>query len=75
MSVYQWINKEKSRYFTITVQKETQCGIVLKHSWGGMHSNRGGKKELSVSSEEEMQKFIAIMMKRRKSRGYELIQS
>jgi hypothetical protein len=73
MSVYQWINKEKSRYFTIIVKKEAQSEIVLKHSWGGIHSNRGGKKDLLVHSEDEMQRCITNMMKRRKSRGYEIV--
>jgi predicted DNA-binding WGR domain protein len=73
MSIYQWINKEKLRYYTITIQKESDREIVLNHSWGSIKSNRGGKKNLVTQSEEEVQQCIHKMMKRRKSRGYELI--
>jgi hypothetical protein len=41
--------------------------------WGGCYSNRGGKKNIFVRTEEEMNSFIIKMMKRRKSRGYELL--
>jgi len=71
--IYQWLNKEKSRYYVIDVQKDADDGIALKHSWGGCHSNRGGKKSLLVQSDEEIEKYIGQMMKRRKSRGYELV--
>jgi len=73
MSIYQWLNKEKSRYYTITIQKQSQNEIVLSHSWGGLNSNRGGRKNMLVQTEEELQKCISSMMKRRKSRGYEFI--
>lgn len=72
-NIYKWLNKEKSRYYTIAVQMQHPNEIVLSHSWGGCNSNRGGKKNLFVHTEEEAQNFIAKMMKRRKSRGYELI--
>jgi predicted DNA-binding WGR domain protein len=72
MSVYQWLNKEKARFFKITVQ-QSQDEIILNHVWGGCNSNRGGQKSLLVNTQEEAQKYIYLMMKRRKSRGYELI--
>lgn len=73
MNVYKWLNHEKSRYYTLTVKKEFQDEITIYHKWGGCNSNRGGNKNLSVKTEEEMQKLIIKMMQRRKSRGYELI--
>jgi len=72
-NIYQWINKEKSRYYVIDIQKEDIRGISINHAWGGCHSNRGGKKSLFVQNEEEIKKYINYMMKRRKSRGYELV--
>jgi len=72
-NIYKWLNREKSRYYTITVQKNGITNIVLNFSWGGCNSNRGGKKNIFVKTEEEVQCFINQMMKRRKSRGYELI--
>lgn len=72
-NIYKWLNKEKSRFYTISIQKHHDNEIILSHSWGSCTSNRGGKKNLFVSSEEEMTKFMFKMMKRRKSHGYELI--
>lgn len=72
-NIYKWLNKEKSRYYTIAVQAQHSNEIVLSHSWGGCNSKRGGNKNLFVQTEEEAQKLIAKMLKRRKTRGYELI--
>lgn len=72
MLIYQWLNKEKARYYRITVEKNGTHDIVLNHRWGSCHSNRGGKKNIFVRTQEEAQGFINKMMKRRKSRGYEL---
>jgi predicted DNA-binding WGR domain protein len=72
-NIYEWLNKEKSRYYTITVQKDGTSDIVLNFRWGGCNSNRGGKKNIFVQTEEEVKRYISNMMKRRKSRGYELI--
>lgn len=71
-NIYKWLNHDKSRYYTIAVEK-TDTDIVLNHQWGGCNNNRGGKKNILVTNKDEMQKCITQMMKRRKSRGYELI--
>lgn len=70
---YEWLNKEKSRFYRISIENNEYVGIMLKFRWGGCNSNRGGKKNVCMSSEEEVRVFMAKMMKRRKSRGYELI--
>jgi predicted DNA-binding WGR domain protein len=72
-NVYEWLNREKARYYKITVEKDGTNDIVLNHRWGGCNSNRGGRKNILVQTEEEVKKFIDKMIKRRKSRGYELI--
>jgi predicted DNA-binding WGR domain protein len=72
-NTYQWLNPIKSRYYTITVNKHGSNHIILNYKWGGCHSNRGGTKSISVQSEEEAQNYIKSMIKRRKSRGYQLI--
>lgn len=46
---------------------------VLDYHWGSCVSNRAGKKNILLCSEEEAKKTIEQMIKRRKSRGYELI--
>jgi hypothetical protein len=52
-TVYEWLNKEKSRYYTITVQKDGSSNIILNHRWGGCNSNRGGKKNILVPTEKK----------------------
>jgi hypothetical protein len=71
--VYEWINTEKLRYYTITLLKDEVNANVLYYQWGSCVSNRGGKKEIRVQSEEEAQEYIDKMKKRRKIRGYFLI--
>ena len=73
--IYQWLNIEKSRFYTITVNQYENSHIVLNYQWGGCHSNRGGKKSIFVFSEKKAQELINKMIKRRKSRGYQLIES
>lgn len=71
-NIYEWLNREKSRYYKIVVKPDVN-GIILNHDWGSSNSNRGSKKNIFVQTEEDVQKFIGKMMKRRKSRGYDLI--
>lgn len=73
MNIYQWLNKEKSRFYTIVVNRHGTNNIVLNYVWGSCNSNLGGKKNIKVNSEKEALTYIHKMMKRRKSRGYELI--
>lgn len=73
MHNYEWLNREKARYYKITVEQHGNNGISLNHDWGSCISNRGGKKNLQVQTKEEAEKLINKMMRRRKSRGYEFI--
>ncbi len=73
VQTFEWLNKAKSRYYTIDVQKDGTNNIVLAYRWGSCITNRGGKKDVLVQTQEEVQRFINLMIKRRKSRGYELI--
>jgi len=73
VKTYEWLNREKARYYRITIQKNGVRDIVLNYCWGGCNSNRGGKKNIFVQTEEEVQKFITLMMKRRRTRGYDLV--
>jgi len=73
MSIYEWVNKEKARFYKIIIKKEGNNRIVLDYQWGSCNTKRGGKKKLCVQSEDEAQKYITKMLKRRKSRGYMLI--
>ena len=72
MLTYQWLNRAKDRFYQITV-KQNGNDIILNYDWGSNNSNRGGKKSILLFSQEEVTKIIDKMMKRRKSRGYELI--
>jgi predicted DNA-binding WGR domain protein len=73
MLTYKWLNRAKDRFYQIVVIKNEAHGMVLNYHWGSCNTNRGGKKEISVCSQEEAQKTIDKLMKRRKARGYELI--
>lgn len=73
IQTYQWLNSAKERFYRIEVQKNDNQGMVLNYKWGSCNTNRGGKKNVFVSGEEEAHKTIQKMMKRRKSRGYELV--
>ena len=72
LKIYEWINKEKQRFYTITVYKKDDDSILLKYKWGAMHSNKGGNKDI-VATEHEAEHYITQMLKRRKYRGYELV--
>ena len=72
MLMYKWLNRTKEQFYEISVNDDGS-GIVLDYHWGSCNTNRGGKKSISVCSKEEAQKTIDQMMKRRKSRGYELV--
>lgn len=73
MLTYQWINNTKNRFYQITIKQNEITNIVFNYHWGSCRTNRGGKKSISLCSEEEAQKTIELLMKRRKSRGYELV--
>lgn len=73
MLIYKWINRTKDRFYQITIKQNESNGLVLNYHWGSCTTNRSGKKNIVLCSAEEAQKTISQMMKRRKSRGYELI--
>lgn len=72
MTKLKWLNKEKDRFYTMTLRKHEQETMV-NYAWGACHSNRGGQKSILVRDDEEVVKHINYMLKRRKTRGYELI--
>ena len=72
MQIYHWMNKTKERFYNITVQKDGTY-TVLNYHWGSCITNRRRKKDLLCETEKEAQEIISKMIKRRKSRGYQLI--
>ena len=70
---YEWLNREKNRYYKITVDNFGEMGNIIYYAWGGNNSNRGGRKHVFVPTRDGVQKIISMLMKRRKSRGYELV--
>jgi hypothetical protein len=71
MLIYQWLNIQKKRFYKITINSNNN-NFLLNYYWGSYVSNRGGRKDILLDSEDEVNKTISDMMKRRKSRGYEL---
>ncbi len=72
MLTYQWLNKSKQRFYKIDVTKDG-TNVVFNYHWGSCITNRGGKKSILLYSQEEAQKTIEKLIKRRKNRGYDLI--
>lgn len=73
MQTYHWLNRAKERFYQITVKQNGITNFRIDYRWGSCNTNRGGRKVVSIPSQEEAKKTIEQMMKRRKSRGYELI--
>jgi hypothetical protein len=73
VKIYKWINRDKSRYYIITVQKDGGYNIIIQCLWGGDNSNWIGNKNVILQSEEEVQSFLRDMTNRRRKRGYDLI--
>lgn len=72
MNIFRWLNYEKARYYIVEVQKDG-TNFILNYTWGGCNSNRGGKKNVTVNSFRQAEENIKKLLKRRKSRGYQLI--
>ncbi len=70
---YIWTNTKKNRYYKIRVHKDMLNDTVLTFTWGGKNNRKGNHKHLVVSSEQEIEKQISEMMKRRCNRGYDFI--
>jgi hypothetical protein len=47
--------------------------IILNYKWGSCNTRRGGNKNLIVKNLDEVNFYVNAMIKRRKSRGYDLI--
>ena len=73
MLTYEWLNREKARFYKITIIKDHPTNIKLNYQWGGCNSNRGGRKSIIVGSDEEVQTCISKMKSRRRQRGYEML--
>lgn len=73
LKMYQWINEEKNRFYKLTVNKNRKNEFILNYVWGSCTSNRGGRKSMVISSQQEVCTVLNKMIKRRKNRGYELI--
>jgi predicted DNA-binding WGR domain protein len=65
---YYWINQSNFRYYKLIINESV---IICK--WGGSNSKRGGQKKICVSSQDEANKYIDRLLKRRSKRGYSLV--
>jgi len=70
---YVWQNMQKKRFYNVTIGRDTSDNVVIDANWGGYFNKRGGNKIIFIKNNEDISKYINKMMKRRKSRGYELI--
>ena len=75
MNTFSWLNTEKNRFYNLTIENYGKNTIALTYVWGSYNTNRGGKKNILVKSEDEVTNIICKLMKRRSQRGYKLIMS
>lgn len=61
------------RYYRVELAQDLFGDTVLELRWGGLNSNRGGKKTLIVESWEQGLERIEAIGKRRNQRGYWLV--
>jgi len=71
MSTFNWLNTENARYYTVKIIDGTS--IIINYSWGGLGTNRTSTKNILVRNKEELNSTLNKLLKRRKSRGYELL--
>lgn len=72
MMIYNWINDSKKRFYKITLEVQGNDLVAVRYNWGSCVSRRGGIKN-DLCTRQEAESVIEKMLKRRKSRGYQLI--
>jgi hypothetical protein len=67
-----WINEKTNRYYKI-IRHPSFFGESIILMWGGINSKLGGYKIITYDTEEEIEKIIDKIAKRRKYREYILL--
>ena len=68
--------EKKDRYYYVYLQPtffENETDMVC--SWGVYHNNRGGRRIIVCKSKNEIDSHLDQIIKRRTSRGYQIVPS
>ncbi|MBZ0291755.1 MAG: WGR domain-containing protein [Anaerolineae bacterium] len=70
MAVVRWINREKRRYYTAALVEDLFQASCLITAWGGTGSRRGGTRSQAFLCEQDAQRALEALRRRRRRRGY-----
>lgn len=65
-----WMNYNKRRYYTVSIEKDLFDDVVVVRSWGGTDTRRGGMEREVVASQEDGARLLEAISRRRAMRGY-----
>jgi predicted DNA-binding WGR domain protein len=68
-----WINEEKRRYYQAALVRDLFDSWVLVTAWGSVDSQRGNMHSTAVESFEDGQARMQALARRRRQRGYRLV--
>jgi hypothetical protein len=73
--MYRWVNRKKCRYYTARISQDLLGQWMLVLAWGDIESCRGAIRKIVLASEDEGQRKIVAIAKRREAHGYEFARS
>ena len=68
--------EKEDRYYYVSIQTtffKNETDLIC--SWGVYHNNRGGRRIIVCKSKNEIDNHLDRIIKRRKSRGYQIVSS
>ncbi len=69
-----WVHPEKRRYYRVSLDRDLFGDLVLVRAWGGLGSNLGQVRQTVVGSEEEGERLLRGIERRRRQRGYVVVE-
>jgi hypothetical protein len=68
---YQWIHREKGRYYQVHLVQDLWGECVLVKSWGSLSTRRGGQQSVLCGSLDIAEEKVAAIARRRRTRHYQ----
>jgi hypothetical protein len=65
-----WVHPEKRRYYRVELRRDLLEDLVLIQAWGALGSRLGQVRQTVVESEEEGERLLRAIERRRQQRGY-----
>lgn len=69
-----WVHPEKRRYYLAELDRDLLGDWVLVRAWGALGSRLGQVRQTIVQSEEEGQRLLRAIERRRHQRGYQVVE-